>query len=365
MRSVVVGRGIVLGVARLTDNFTTEAPLSGAVHEAISIALSQGWADPKKLSQASHRARGLKAAALEEIGSHLSLSPASLEILGEPSLVHFIAIGGFLAADKRLITSGVDVGKIRAIARTHPGSTGELEVTSGGQISGSSEVFSTNDVLSIQATNGETGIQQLLENWRNQPASIILDATRTIPKPGLADGFAAATFEATSWGGPAGLSIIAINDSEKFRYPLPHIAPIRVPGSFSLPLLIGSAVALTEMKASEDRIFSLRSFFAQQLSQLDGLEIVGGATEHNSRYITALCREFSGEEVLRALLKIDISIDSGSACSPEDLAPSHVLASMGYPTQGSLRFTLHPTHAKSEIDSFIEELKKVLLNLRS
>lgn len=365
MRSVVVGRGIVLRVARLTDNFTSEAPLSGAVLEAISTALSQGWAEPKKLSQASHRARGLKAAALDEIASHLAISPANLEVLGEPSLAHFIAIGGFLSSDKSFIHSGVDVGKIRAIARTHPGLTEVLEISSNGQILGSAESFSTDDVISIQCTNGETGIQQHLEDWRKSPASLILDATRTIPNPGLTNGFAAASFDATSWNGPSGISIIAINDAEKFRYPLPHIAPIRVPGSFSLPLLIGSAVALSEMKKLEDQIYAMRNYLAEQISGVTGLELVGGESEHQTRYLTALCKEFSGEEVLRELLKKDVTIDSGSACSPEDLAPSHVLAAMGYPTAGSLRFTLHPAHTKSDIDALIEELKKVLLQLRS
>ncbi|CAN2201904.1 NifS Cysteine sulfinate desulfinase/cysteine desulfurase and related enzymes [Candidatus Nanopelagicaceae bacterium] len=365
MRSVVAGRGIVLGVARLTENFTSEAPLSGPVLEAISTALSQGWADPKKLSQASHMARGLKAAAVEEIASHLAISPGNLEVLGEPSLAHFVAIGGYLSNGKRLITSGVDVGKIRAIARAHPGRNHALEVSIDGQILSSEESFSKDDVASIQCTNGETGIGQNLDSWRNSPASIILDATRTIPGAGLADGFAAATFDAASWNGPTGVSIIAINDAEKFRYPLPHIAPIRVPGSFSLPLLVGSAIALTEMKKCEDQIYSLREYFATQLSGLDGLELIGGESDHQSRYLTALCQEFSGEEVLRELLKRDIAIDSGSACSPEDLAPSHVLASMGYPTAGSLRFTLHPAHTKSDIDELIEELKKVLVQLRS
>jgi cysteine desulfurase len=361
----VVGRGIVLRVARLTDNFTSEAPLSGSVLEAISAALDQGWADPKKLSQASHRAQELKSAALEEISGHLAISPTKLEILGEPSLAHFIAIGGFLTKECRFIFTGVDVGKIRAIARAHPGESLALAVSPGGEISGSQDTLTSHDVVSIQCANGETGVRQDLEGWRGAEAAIIVDATRSIPEAGVVDGFSAATFDATSWNGPAGISIIAINDEDKFRYPLPHIAPIRVPGSFSLPLLIGSAVALTEMKAKEDRIFALRKYLAQQLSQLTGLKVVGSEFDHRSRYLTALCEDFSGEEVLRSLLKFNISIDSGSACSPEDLAPSHVLAAMGYPTIGSLRFTLHPTHSNSDIDDLIDELRKVLSQLRS
>jgi cysteine desulfurase len=351
-------------VARLTENFTSEAPLAGVVLEAISTALSQGWADPKKLSQASHKARELKAAALDEIASHLAISPSHLEVLGEPSLAHFIAIGGFLAPEKRMNFSGIDVGKVRAIARSHTGESRSLEVSRDGQIEIPNSL-SEMDIFSIQATNGETGIQQDLNAWRESRSSMILDATRTIPTAGLTDGFIAATFDATSWNGPSGISIIAINDPGKFRYPLPHIAPIRVPGSFSLPLLIGSAVALTEMKSKAEQIYSVRNYLAKQLSDVAGLTVVGAGSYHQSRYITAVFEEFSGEEALRALLKMDINVDSGSACSPEDLAPSHVLAAMGYPTNGSLRFTIHPSHTKTDLDTLVAAIKEVFLQLRS
>jgi cysteine desulfurase len=351
-------------VAHLTGNFTSEAPLSKAVTEAISAAFSQGWAEPKKLSQSSHRALDLKTAALEEIANHLAVSPAALEVLGEPSLAHFIAIGGFLTPEKRFFFSGVDVGKIRAVARAHPGESQILDVTAQGQIETPASP-TNNDVISIQATNGETGVTQDLDRWRALDGSTILDATRTIPAAGITNGFAAATFDATSWNGPAGLSLIAINDSEKFRYPLPHIAPIRVPGSFSLPLLIGSAVALTEIKAEEKKIYDLRKYGAAQLSAIDGVTLVGADIDYQSRYVTILIGDLSGEEVLRSLMKLDINCDSGSACSPEDLAPSHVLAAMGHPTTGSLRFTFNATHTNEDIDLLIASLKDVLTQLRS
>jgi cysteine desulfurase len=104
---------------------------------------------------------------------------------------------------------------------------------------------------------------------------------------------------------------------------------------------------------------------AKQLSHVDGLTLVGAGSDHQSRYLTAVLEEFSGEEVLRALLKMDINVDSGSACSPEDLAPSHVLAAMGYPTNGSLRFTLHPDHTTEDANVLVAAIKEVLRQLSS
>jgi cysteine desulfurase len=53
-------------------------------------------------------------------------------------------------------------------------------------------------------------------------------------------------------------------------------------------------------------------------------------------------------------------IDAGSACSPEDLAPSHVIAVMGLPTNGHIRITLHPDHTTADIEALASALKEVL-----
>ena len=352
-------------MAHLTANFTSEAALSPAVIEGIAAALSQGWADPKKLSQASHKALDLKSAALAEIAGHLEISPDLIEVLGEPSLAHFIAIGGFLHPDKCFTYSAVDQGKIRALARSHTGESRTCPVSPNGQIEFPATGISSDDVISIQVTNGETGVVQQLDRWRGLSGAVILDATKTIPTPALTAGFAAATFDATAWGGPTGIGFVVINESSQFRYPLPHIAPIRVPGSYSLPLLIGSAIALSEMTNESTRIFQLRKYLSQRLAGISRVTVVANGHDHKSRYLSIVFDDLSGEEVLRALMMRGIYTDSGSACSPEDLVPSHVLAAMGYQTSGTLRFTLHAHHREEDIDVMTTALSDVLESLRS
>jgi cysteine desulfurase len=72
----------------------------------------------------------------------------------------------------------------------------------------------------------------------------------------------------------------------------------------------------------------------------------------------------SGEATVRALAALGIDVDSGSACSAEDLQPSHVLAAMGYETKGHIRFTLHHGTTKEEITSLASTLREVLQKLR-
>ena len=350
-------------MAHLTENFTFEGPLSPRVRQAISAAFEQGWADPKKLSQSSHRALDLRTSAIEEFASILKISPAAIEVVGEPNLLHHLALGGYLRPESHLRISAVDVGKIRAVARAYAGAQSIMMVSSVGEIDLPEELDNL-DLLSLQAENGETGKRQDLEKWRNLQSRIALDATRTTPRPGLVDGFAVATFDALSWSGPSGLGFLVINDADSYRYPLAHIAPIRTPGSYSLPLLIGAVVALNEYREIEETLYSLRNQLLQHLKEIKGVSTIGSIDE-KTRYLSFLIDQYSGEEVLRALLKSGVSVDAGSACSAEDLAPSHVIAALGLPTTGHLRATIHPETTAADIENLVTQLKSVMQNLRS
>jgi cysteine desulfurase len=352
-------------VAHLTGNFTSEAPLSPVVREAISAAFEQGWADPKKQSQAASRAAILRDSAISEVASILGTTANRLEPIGEPSLLHFLALMGFLRDGYPLYTSTVDLGKIRAIARQFSGPSNEIGVDENGLYIFGKLKPVKNSVLSLQAANGETGVTQDLERWKGQGVHVVVDATRSLISPHLVDGFAATTFDATSWGGPSGLGFIAIGDERNFKYPLPHIAPIRTPGSFSLPLLVGSAIALSEFVSEQSHLIELRGVLVRELSTIEGLTILAIESGAQSRYLSFIIEGFSSEEVLRSLLQRDISVDAGSACSPEDLKPSHVIASMGFPTTGHLRLTIHPGHTEEDIKALARSIDDVLKALRS
>jgi cysteine desulfurase len=352
-------------VALLTGNFTSEAPLSPAVREAISTAFDQGWADPKKQSQASARAALLRNSAVCEIAEILGTTPHRLEVIGEPSLLHFIALMAFMRDGSALYTSTVDLGKIRAVARQVSDPSKEIGVDENGRYILGKLKPAKNSVVSLQASNGETGVAQDLQELKGTGAHLVVDATRSLISPALTEGFAATTFDATSWGGPSGLGFMVIGDEKAFKYPLPHIAPIRVPGSYSIPLLVGSAIALNEFISHQRSLVELREVLARELSSIQGLTVLARESGAQSRHLSVIVEEFSSEEVLRSLLHRDIAVDAGSACSPEDLTPSHVIASMGYPTTGHLRFTIHPGHTVDDLTALAFAIGEVLSELRS
>ena len=356
-------------MVQLTSNFTSEAPLAPSIREAISVALADGWADPKKSSQAATKAAALRHGCLEELASHLGARPSQLEVVGEPNLAYFLAISGLLTPELELVTSSIDLGKIRAVARAHSGGKFELNVGRDGLYKNISEIPSVPSLIVLQSCNGETGVRQngidaVKENFASS-AHIILDASHDIPNAAMITGISSAIFDSTSWGGPGGLGLLYISEPARYRYPLPHIAPIRTPGSYSLPLLVGAAIALTLYKESLTSIFALRKYAAAVLSKIDGVSVVAADTGAQSRYLSFLIDGISSEELLRSLQPLRIELDAGSACSPEDLTPSHVIAAMGLPTTGHMRITLHPESTQDEIDYLVANIVVVLSQLRS
>ena len=347
-------------VVRVTGNFTSESPLHHAAREALLAAFDQGWADPKKLSQGAAKAAILRNQSLENIGARLGIRPDSIEVLGEPHLGHFLGISGLLREDSNFYFSAIDKGKIRAIARSHKGGTVNLPTDSTGQIEWPSEI-PTNSVISLQLANGETGVIQNLQSLPNAEALIAIDATASGPRVPLPEKWDTALFDSQSWMGPAGLAILAIKNSAAYNYPIPRIAPIKSPGSYSLPLLIASAVALENF---HDEDIELRKYAISQCALLQGCSVVAPESNALPHIFSLVIDGISAESLVRESAAVGVDIDSGSACSPEDLQPSHVLAAMGYKTDGHLRITLHPGSTKNEIDHLVKTISEISSHLR-
>ena len=356
----LAGASSVDSVVRVTGNFASEGPLHPAAREALLAAFDQGWADPKKLSQSSSKAAILRNHALENISTRLAIAVDSIEVLGEPSLGHFLSIAGLFHDSSPFAYSTIDKGKIRAIARSHQSEVTELTVDASGTIQGLSQL-TDGCVLSLQLANGETGsIQNSAESIAGG-VKIAIDATATGPRIPLPARWNTALFDAASWNGPSGLAIMAIRDRSTYSYPLPRIAPISSPGSYSLPLLIASAVALENFTNEPS---ALREYAITQLAKINGVDVVAPQSPSLAHLISLIASGVSGEAVVRELAAQAIDVDSGSACSPEDLQPSHVLAAMGYETNGHIRLTLHHGTTEVEIDNLATSLIEVLAKLR-
>jgi cysteine desulfurase len=341
-------------VVRVTGNFTSESPLPEVVRSALLAAFDQGWADPKKLSQSSARAAILHNQALESIAAYLKVPTDSLEVIGEPALGHYLAIAGLLRDDLTFAYSATDKGKIRAIARSHRGPIAELQVDEQGAINSSQ--IPRNSVLSVQLANGETGVVQNSEALAELSQFVAVDATSSGSRIALPDHWDTALFDARSWYGPGGLAILAINNQSQYAYPLPRIAPIKSPGTFSLPLLIAASVALENFTPEDS---ALREFALSELAGIPSVRVVAPKAPSISNIFSIIVDSFNGEHLVRELSARAIDVDSGSACSPADLQPSHVLAAMGYPTDGHLLITLKNGMTRADIQALVSAISEI------
>ncbi len=348
-------------MVRVTGNFGGQAPLSEVVRSAISAAFDAGWADPKKLSQASTRSRILESQALESIAAGLSLTVDQIEVVGEEELASYLALSGFLSPKKELGIGAIDRGKIRALGRTHA-SHRIIPVDEHGALV--ADEISMDSVLSLQVANGETGIVQDLPTLSARAECVVLDATTSGSRIALGTTWDAAVFSSSSWGGPQGIAIIGIRNSAQWRYPLPHIAPIRTPGGYSLPLLLACSVALENFKEDSLHLRALNQHLRKTIvAAIPGSYCVGDIEKSLPHLLTIILPDTISEMVVRDLDALGITVEAGSACSPVDLAPSHVLAAMGLPTEGAIRIRLRDSHSVSEIDELVAALVKVCSDL--
>jgi len=192
-------------VVRVTGNFTSENPLSEIVSKAISAAFEAGWADPKKLSQVSQRAKILQNQALEALASGLGIRVDQMEIVGESELATYLCIAGFLDPSRHLSVGAIDRGKIRAFARTHQ-SHSIIPVDQNGYLDVSQ--IPADSILSLQIANGETGILQDIDLLATKAQTVVLDATYSGSRIALGDRWDGAIFSSHAWGGPPGISMI-------------------------------------------------------------------------------------------------------------------------------------------------------------
>jgi len=349
-------------VVRITGNFQQERQLHPAAFNLLPELFDKGWHEPSKLNQNSRQSAILLQQSKETFASSLKVKVSEIEFLGEAELGFQLGIQGLLKQRSKLFYSAIDRQEVFAVAKTeeNQGRTiNELPVDNQGVIQIGK--FSIDGVLVWQIANGETGNKQ---STPNVDCQIFADCTSSgvdlLPDFDYQTGL----FDSTSWAGPSGLGILVIKSNSSWRNPLPHNDLLRVPNSYSLPLVLASAVAIENYPKDQDIRAELKeyiiNFISNQIKDVDIASNLSGL----SKQISISIKSVEADRLLLALEEAGFSVDSGSACRSADMQPSHVLAAMGRPIVGNIRLTLHKELNKEVVKNFCQALKSAIENLR-
>ena len=355
-------------MVRVTGNFQSESPLHPKAFEVLHAAFDNGWADPKKLSQSGSKANQVKTQAIESMAASLKVPVDSIFAFSSMSLGYYVGLQGLLTESLTLVHGATDRKDIFAIASrsSHHVLPSALD---GKLISPSQQT--RNSVLALSVANAETGvIQECEEIIRSvNPDRIFLDATASGIRVQGINNYSTAIFDSRSWYGPSELGLLVIKDKSLWSNPLPHLNAAHPNFEASLPLLLASAVAIenfsSEVEEANMRARKFNSQLRDSFAQIPDVDIAGSLDSSLPHLLSASFLNCNGEELLRGIQGDGFSVDSGSACTADNLEPSHVLAAMGVLTHGNIRITIHPDATQSEIDGLISSVKTNVERLRA
>ena len=353
-------------------DFQSDLPLHPKAEELLHTFFEQGWMDPGKVIQGSGKVRILIEQAKEEIAAHLGCQPRELEFVGEIGFGFWSALAGLLSQEKSFIYSVVDRQVVHAFARQHRdrgGAISELPVDHNGSFVIPHTASRTERVISWQHTNRENGVVQSKPSLSSHD-QLFVDMTSASPLATLPEGWSVALWDPRSFAGPQGLAIMAISQSSKWRSPIPPMDHRRLYGSYSKPLLLATAIALTntveEMKSAAHNLSKLSQFLREGLARsIADIRMLPHQGERDPRFLAFAIPGVIGEEIVRAMEKKGFLLDAGSACGAGALSPSHVLDALGWQNMAHLRITLKNHHTSEDVNRLVSTLETTVKNARA
>ena len=273
-------------------------------------------------------------------------------------------------AQARLVCSAVEHSSVLAEADAHVARGGRADIV-GVDRAGRLDLAAYLRALPgatlavLQAANHEVGTRQPVPEaatgCEESGVPLLVDATVTLGRDEPPEGWSILVGRASSWGGPPGVSLVAV------RRHL-HAPPLDLP-SAGLPAVLAAARGLEwadehrEADATRARMLTDR-IRAEVPRSVADVALLGG--DDRVAYLTALsCLFVDGEALVLGLDREGYAISSGSSCVSDLRRPSHVLVAMGALTQGNVRVSLPFGVTDETVDGFIEAMPRVVRDVRA
>jgi cysteine desulfurase len=348
--------------------------------EALRAATEDGWADPNRLAGPSRRSAVLLDAAREATAAELDVRPDELVFLPSGAQALQWAVLGTLAGrsrvGRRLLHSAVEHSTVFAAAEWHVAHGGEAEtipVDARGRVD--PDQFRTRAAGAaaavLQAANHEVGTRQPVSELHLGDVPLVVDASHDLVFGSAPPNAAVFTGDARLWGAPSvGLLVIKTGTRWLPPFPVDDSERRRGVGTPNVPAIVAAAASLRATRQDrEEQARRLTGYVDQLRRRLPELVpdtvVLGDARERLPHLVTFSSAYLDGEALLTQLDRHGFSVSSGSSCTSDTLAPSHVLVAMGALTSGNVRISLHRDVQQADIDRFLTVLPGVVAEVRA
>ena len=356
-------------------------PLHPAARAVLLSAYDEGWADPRALHSPGRRARMLLDNAREIVAASLGARTEEVSFRASGTAAIHTGLLGVSDARERvgrtIVHSAVEHSAVLHAARwleERGGTSVSVPVDETGRVDPDAFADAVRGegvaVACLQQANHEVATLQPVEEvapaCEQAGVPLLVDASQAAGRLDPPDGWSLLAASARTWGGPAGVGVLAVRKSVRWREP----GPTDERGFLDVPGALAAAAALRAVVHDRDEmnarqfamIERIRTRVAETIPDVD---VVGDPKRRLPHLVTFSFLYVDGEALVTELDRRGFSVASGSACTASTLEPSHVLAAMGALTHGNVRVSLMAGTDENEVERFLAELPDVVGQLRA
>lgn len=378
-------------------DYAAATPLSEVARKAMEESYNTVYGNPSSVHPVGRRSYDALWNSRKQLASALSVDPKEIILTGSGTEADNLAVLGLARAHRahgrHIIVSAIEHKAVLMAARQleqegflvtylpvdKDGTVPPLELQAA--------LRPATILVSIMYANNEIGtiepIKEVVEVCRayqseSQYPLVHTDACQAVgmlPVAPRALGVDAMTINSSKIYGPKGIGLLYLRGGvkvEPFVVGGAQEGGVRA-GTESTALAAGFAAAVSEAVANREtyaaRLRGLQEHFISELQKnVPQCTFNGHPTNRLPNNVHITIPDVEGESLVLLLGEAGICAATGSACSSEELAPSHVLTAIGQDEEvihGSLRFTLGRDTTKDELTRTARTLAEVVSWLRS
>ncbi len=345
-------------------------PPSPTTLAALSGAWPAAWADPGRRYPAGREARHVLDTARAAVARAWGADPGTVLFAPDRATAVWWALTGHRGTAPRLVvgaTSAADVLRTADVLAGWGAPTTVVPVDPDGRLVEADLVAALAAAgpatVVVEQANLEIGTVADLARIRALSAghTLVVDQQAVAGREPLRPEWDVAFADARMWGGPPGVTVVAVRDPARFA---PAAAPTDghcgVEATYPpVPLIAAAGLALENPDPGWAALAEVSAHLrATVCARITDCAVVG---DPGLGYLTMFTLLYvAADELVDALGRRGWAVASGASCTSDTRRPHHVLVAVGAATHGSLRVSLAPGATRADADRFCDDLVAVV-----